>query len=57
MSDSGCHLLDNKKPCEYPAKRERGACSGLTYSHEHGFAQEDVCPYYWVWEREDEYED
>lgn len=50
MSDSGCHLLDDGKPCEYPEKRARGACSGLTYSKEKGFVQEEVCPYYWMWD-------
>lgn len=54
MSDSGCYLLDDGKPCYNPVKRERCACSGLTYSKETGFVQEDVCPYYWFWEHGDD---
>lgn len=56
MSDSGCYLLDDGKPCYNPIKREQGSCSGIVYSKERGFQQEDICPYYWFWEHEDDNE-
>jgi hypothetical protein len=59
MSDSGCYLLDEGKPCGYPDKRARSACSGLVYSKERGFVedQDGPCPYWWFWENLDDEED
>jgi hypothetical protein len=59
MSDSGCYLLWEKRPCAYPGKKERGACSGITYSEVSGFQEEPdgPCPYYWVWDGTEDIED